>query len=383
MNGGSVEELAARLGLGSRQLRRLFVQHLGVSPLKIATAHRVQLARKLINESGLPMTQIAFGSGFKSIRDFNYAILLSTGLSPTELRRGADGSQPMARPGGLELRLPYRNPFDWTSLIAFLKLRAIPWVELVTNNSYERTIEVAGIPGILTVTPDASRSRVIVRLQAANYEGLAQTVDRVRRIFDLSADPIQIARHLSSDPKLQALIKKRPGLRVPGVWDGFEAAVLAVLGQSLTSSGPIELVARFVQLFGAQLETPIRGLKYLFPRPAIIVHADLSKAGIDDDRANIIRNLASSSIGTNLSFAPFNALEQVLSELGRAFGIDESTASYIAMRALGEPDAFPLNESEFRRLNAGSKPGRISAELLVDTERWRPWRAYAVMHLTQ
>jgi len=383
LNGGSVEELAARLGLGSRQLRRLFVQHLGVSPLKIATAHRVHLATKLIDESGLAMAQIAFGSGFKSIREFNHAIRLSTGQSPSELRRVADGSRSRLHPGGLELRLTYRRPFDWANLIAFLRPRAIPGVELVTEDSYQRTIEVGGVPGILTVRPDPARSRLIVHLQTANYQGLTQTVERVRRIFDLSADPIQIASHLSSDPKLRVLINLRPGLRVPGVWDGFEAAVLAVLGQSLTRSGPRRLVARFVQILGTPVDTPIRGLKYLFPRPGVLAHADLSKAGISHDCVNTIRKLASSTIGGNLSFDPSRTLEQVVFKLGAICGIDESTANYIAMRAFGEPDAFPSNESELRRCRAGSKPGVSCAEALAEAEQWRPWRAYAAMHLAQ
>ena len=383
LNGGSVEELAARLGLGSRQLRRLFVQHLGASPLKIATAHRVNLARRLIDGSGLPMTEIAFGSGFKSIREFNHAIRLSMGRSPSELRRGVDGSQPKACPGGLELRLPYRKPFDWANLIAFLKPRAIPGVELVSDDSYERTIEVGGVQGILTVRPDGTRSQLIIHLQTASYEGLAQTVERVRRIFDLSADPIQIASHLSSVLKLRMLIKQRPGLRVPGVWDGFEAAVLAVLGQGLTRSGPRRLVARFVQIFGTPVDTPIRGLTHLFPRSDVLAHADLSKAGISHDCASTIRKLASSTIGRNLSFAASRTLQQIVSEMGATCDIDESAANYIAMRAFGDPDAFPSNELDLRRGLSGSMPNCSCAEALAEAERWRPWRAYAAMHLAQ
>ena len=386
LNGGSVEALAARLGLGSRQLRRLFVQHLGASPLKIATAHRVHLAKKLIDESGLPMTQIAFGSGFNSIREFNHAILLSTGQSPSELRYGADGSHPKVRSNGLKVRLPYRDPFDWANLIAFLKPRAIPGVEIVLDDSYRRMIEVEGVAGILTVRPDQGKCRLIVHLQTAGYEGLAQAVERVRRIFDLSADPIQIAGHLSCDPKLRALIKHRPGLRVPGVWDGFEAAVFAVLGQSLTRSGPRELMARLVQIFGTPVDTRVPGLNYLFPRPGDLAHADLSKAGISLESANIIRKLSSSALGRSLSFATTSScrtLEQVVSDLRVTCGIDEITANYIAMRALGEPDAFPSNELKLRCCLTCSKTDGSCAQSIAEAERWRPWRAYAAMHLAQ
>ena len=383
LNDGGVDELAERLGLGSRQLRRLFVQHLGASLLKIATTHRVHLARKLIEESGLPMTKIAFGSGFKSIREFNHAIRLSAGQSPSELRRAADGSRPKARAGGLELRLPYRRPFDWASLIAFLKPRAIPGVEFVTEDSYQRTIEVGGVPGILTVRPDGARSRLVVHLQGGSYEGLAQTVERVRRIFDLNADPIQIASHLSSDPRLRGLVKLRPGLRVPGVWDGFEAAVLAVLGQKLTTSGTRRIVGRFVQMFGTPVNTPSRGLKFLFPRPETLAHADLSKAGISDGCAKTIRKLTSSTMRRHLSFATSRTLEQAVSQLKEICGIDESTANYIAMRAFGEPDAFPSEESRLRRILVETGPIVSSAQAVVMAERWRPWRAYAAMHVVQ
>jgi AraC family transcriptional regulator of adaptative response / DNA-3-methyladenine glycosylase II len=329
------------------------------------------------------MTQIAFGAGFKSIREFNHAIQLSAGQSPSELRRAADGARPKARPGGIELRLPYRQPFDWASLIAFLKGRAIPGVELVTENSYQRTIEVGGVPGVLTVRQDRSRSRLDVDLQADSYEGLAQTVERVRRIFDLSADPIQIASHLSTDTILGGLIKLHPGLRVPGAWDGFEVAVLAVLGQKLTTNGPKRLVGRFVQMFGTPVDTPVRGLKFLFPRPEVLAHADLSKAGISDGGARTIRKLASSSMRKRLSCAISRTLEQAVSELKEICGIDESMANYIAMRAFGEPDAFPFEESGLRRRLAEGRPIVSTAQATVLAERWRPWRAYAAMQLAK
>ena len=383
LNEGSAEDLAERMGLGSRQLHRLFVQHLGASPLKIATTHRVHLARKLIDESKLPMTQIAFCSGFKSIREFNHAVRLSTRQSPSELRRAAKASRSVNRPSGLELSLPYRQPFDWTSMIAFLKQRAIPGVELVTESSYQRTIEIAGVPGFLTVRPDDAGSRLVVQLETSSHEGLAQTVERIRRIFDLSADPIKIASHLSLDPKLRKLLKLRPGLRVPGVWDGFEAAVLAVLGQKLTTPGPRRSVNRLVQMFGTHVDTPIRGLNYLFPRPEVLASADLSKAGISDASAGLLRKLAASMIFQHLGFARVWNLEQCVSQLGDICGIDQSTANYIAMRAFGEPDAFPSNELRLRRRLAGSSLVLRSAQVLTMAERWRPWRAYAAMHVAQ
>ena len=383
LNDGSVEELAERLGLGSRQLRRLFVQHLGASPLEIATTHRIQLARKLIDEAKLPLTQIAFCSGFNSIREFNHAIRLSTGHSPSELRRATSTLRADDHLSGLELRLSYRRPFDWESLIAFLKPRAIPGVELVTESSYQRTIEIAGVPGFLTVRHDDAGSRLVVHLETSSHEGLAQTVERIRSLFDLGADPTQIASHLSRDPKLRRLLKLRPGLRAPGAWDAFETAVLAVLGQKLTTPGPKRAVTQFVRMFGTPVDTSIGGLKYLFPRPEILAVADLSKAGICDSSASILRKLATSAIRRRLGLTTERNLEQAVSKLGAICGIDESTANYIAMRAFGEPDAFPSNELRLRRRLAGSSSVLRSAQALTMAERWRPWRAYAAMHVAQ
>jgi AraC family transcriptional regulator of adaptative response / DNA-3-methyladenine glycosylase II len=383
LNDGGVEELAERMGIGPRHLRRLFMKHLGASPLKIATTRRIHLARNLIDESALPMTQIAFCSGFKSIREFNHAVRLSTGQSPSELRRAAASPSSTARPSGLELRLPYRRPFDWGSLIAFLKQRAIPGVELVTENFYQRTIEVAGMQGFLTVKPDSTGPRLVANLEIKGSKGLEHTVERIRRIFDLGADPIQIASHLSRDPKLRQLLKLRPGLRVPGVWDGFETAVLAVIGQKLTAPGSKRSVTHLVQMFGTPIETPIRGLKYLFPRPEILAHADLSKAGISKVHCGILRNLARATMHRHLTFSTLRTLEETVSQVGAACGIDESTANYIAMRAFGEPDAFPSKEQMLRRRITGLKPIVSPAEAIDLADQWRPWRAYAAMHFAQ
>jgi AraC family transcriptional regulator of adaptative response / DNA-3-methyladenine glycosylase II len=381
LNEGSVEQLAGKLGLGARQLRRLFVQHLGISPLRMATAYRLHPALKLIAESKLAMPQIAFSSGFKSIREFNHAIRLSAGQSPSELRRGSEASQSRAQTGSLEIRLPYRKPYDWTSLISFLKERAVPGVELITLDSYQRTIEVAGASGTVTVRPDKARPQLLVRLEVPNYERLAQMVERIRCTFDLDANPIQIESCLSAHPELRKLLKLRPGLRVPGAWDSFEAAVLAVLGQKLTKPAAGKQVARLVEVFGGPIDSPIEGLNYLFPRPEVLACADVSKAGISDAHAIVLRKLARATLGRRLTFSTSQTSEQIVSQLGNICGIDNSTATYIAMRAFGEPDALPAEELG-RRLSLEG-PLLSSEEVARVTDRWRPWRAHAAMHLAQ
>ena len=383
LNGGSIEEIAARSGLGTRQFRRLFVQHLGASPLKIATAHRAQLTRKLIAESKLPMSQIAFASGFQSIREFNHAIRLSTGHSPTELRSGRGALQSLSHLCALELRLPYTPPFDWGSQIAFLEQRAIPGVELVKEDSYQRTIEIGGVPGRLEVRPDDTGSCLVVNIEMANLELLGQTVERIRCMFDLRADPKQIARHLSRDAKLRALLRLRPGLRVPGSWDGFEAAILAILGDGLTMARGKGPVARLVRMFGTHLESPIRGLDYLFPRPDVLAVADLSKTGISNVCAGAIWKLSSAVVHGHLDFANSRTIEETFIQMKSVCGMNESLAHYIAMRAFGYPDAFPSQEPRLKRSLSKGKEPFSSAHAVAMAEQWRPWRAYAAMYLTR
>jgi len=369
------------LGIGSRHLRRLFVQHIGASPIKIATTQRVHLARKLLDESRIPVTQIAHYAGFKSIREFNHAIRLSTGLSPSALRRLSGESSSPSRQTGLALRLSYRPPFDWDHLIDFLRQRAIRGIEVVSRDSYSRTIEAGGTFGVLRVTQDKAASRLLVHLDLPNYEGLSQIVERIRRIFDLNADPIQIAGHLSRDQRLKSIVAHHPGLRVPGVWDGFEGAVLALLGQSLTSRGRTGDVDRLIKHFGIPFESSTPKLAYLFPRPEDLAEADLSRSGIDPDRAAAIRRLATAVTHKKLTFDNSKPLEETIERLRTLCGVHESVAQWITMRSYGEPDAFPAGDMALRRvLGRGTA---ITAGLAQQAaEQWRPWRAYAAMYLT-
>jgi AraC family transcriptional regulator, regulatory protein of adaptative response / DNA-3-methyladenine glycosylase II len=302
LNDGNIDQLAERLGIGSRHLRRLFVQHLGASPIKIATTQRIHLARKLLDESRLPITKIAHYAGFRSIREFNYSVRQSTGQSPSALRRLSDNPHSGPRQSGLELWLPYRPPFHWDHLLSFLRQRAIRGIEVVSKDSYSRTIESGNAAGTLRVTQDKNASRLLIRLELQSYEGLSQIVERVRRIFDLNADPVQIANHLSHDPRLKALPRRDPGLRAPGVWDGFDGAVLAILGQNLSSIGRNRDADRLIKSFGIRFDSSIKGLDYLFPRPENLANADLSLVGLSINRAATVRKLASAVARGELSF---------------------------------------------------------------------------------
>jgi AraC family transcriptional regulator of adaptative response / DNA-3-methyladenine glycosylase II len=369
LDDGDVNKLASRVGIGSRQLRRLFVQHLGASPIKVATTHRLHFARKLIDETDLPMTTVALSSGFNSLRQFNHAVRTAYSHSPTQLRRVRGRSARVQSGSGLVLRLPYRVPFNWSAMIDFLRPRATPGVEFVQENCYRRTIKVGDLAGVIDVRPDVAEPRLVILFDLPTNEGLIQVVERVRRMFDLGADVLQIETRLSGDSRLRTLVGTRPGLRVPGAWDGFEVAVKAVLGEGLTVIDANPRAERLVRAFGKPLGTSCEGLTHLFPRPEVLADADLSRAGIRAKQASTVRGLARATCAKELTFEASRTLEDTVARLCTIRGVSESMAQYIAMRAFGEPDAFPCAET-----GRGQSPMRMA-------ERWRPWRAYAAMHL--
>jgi AraC family transcriptional regulator, regulatory protein of adaptative response / DNA-3-methyladenine glycosylase II len=380
LNDGDVETLAERLGIGSRQLRRLFVQYLGASPVKIASTHRVHFARNLIEETDLPMSMVALNAGFKSIRQFNHAIRTTSGQSPSELRRSRDSSLTAPRQSGLVIRLNYRPPLNWAAMISFLESRATPGVEFVEEGSYRRTIAIGGNVGMIEIRPDQEHARLTVRIELPGYDGLMTVVERVRRIFDLGADPLQIASHLSRDPALKPLLDERPGLRVPGVWDDFELVVKAILGYRLSVIESNALAGQLVSAFGKPVETPVERLTHLFPQPDELADADLSRVGIAAERAVSIRAVARLVLRKQLTFESARSLPETISRLTTIPGISVETAHYIAMRAFGEPDAFPSQDLGIVD-KIGCLEGRDRLDGLPITEVWRPWRAYAAMHL--
>ena len=365
LDNGNIDDLAGRVGLGSRHLRRLFVEHLGASPVRIAITRRVHFARKLIEETDLPITHLAGYAGFRSIRMFNHAMRATTGESPTELRRLQSASQAGSFQPGLIIRLAYRPPFHWPGLLAFLAARAIPGVESVQAGVYRRTIEMDGVTGTIEVRQDAEERQLVIHIQLSRYEPLMQVVERVRRIFDLAADPFQIASQLSRDPKLQPLLAAAPGLRVPGIWDGFEAAVRTALGERLADKAPRTALARLARTFGRPVRTSMPGLTHVFPGPHDLADADFAPAGIRDQAASTIRALARAVLQEDLTFDASMNLQDAIARVRVVPGISQLKAEYIAMRAFGEPDAFPVSATRFPRA----------------ADCWRPWRAYAAMHL--
>jgi AraC family transcriptional regulator, regulatory protein of adaptative response / DNA-3-methyladenine glycosylase II len=377
---GDAAALAERLGLGERQLRRLFKQHLGASPVAVAQTRRVLLAKQLLHETDLAMTEVALASGFGSIRRFNETFQQLYRRPPKELRRqraqGPDGS-------AITLMLPYRPPYDWNHLLGFLASRAIPRVESVSASAYRRTVALDGASGTITITQVPERNALRATIRFPKLSALPATIARIRRIFDLAADPTAIGAQLSRDPLLAALVAVRPGLRVPGAWDEFEIAVRAVLGQQITVAAATRLAGRLAAAFGEKLDGPdMDGLTHLFPTPERLVDADIASLGMPRTRGATINGLAAAAMADPQLFHPRGDLNHAVERLRDLPGIGEWTAQYIAMRGLRETDAFPTGDIGLMRALADGEGRRPTpAELLARAEAWRPWRAYAALHL--
>ena len=372
----SVDDLASRLGIGSRQLRRLFLRHLGATPIAVAKTSRLHFAKKLIDETNLPMGEIALAAGFGSVRRFNAAFRDTYKRTPTELRRRAHISA--AEPDQYLFRLHFRPPFHWQSLLDFLGKRAIAGVEAVDSCSYRRTIAFNGEAGNLCVTLPPNGDALEVSISFPEPRWLFLIVERVRRMFDLGADPAEIASHLRKDPVLAGRIEAMPGLRVPGCWDGFELAVRAVLGQQVSVTAGSTLAGRLVRTFGKEISAA-GPLTHLFPEADALARADLAVIGLPQARAETIRSLARSVTAGQINFDSVADFDEFRRRLRALPGIGDWTAEYIAMRALGDPDAFPGGDLHLlRQSSRGSRQ-----ELIQRAEPWRPWRAYAVMYLWQ
>ena len=380
----AVDGLAGRLGVGERQLRRLFKRHLGASPIAVAQTRRVLFAKQLIVETAMPMAEIALASGFGSIRRFNATFQALYQRPPRELRRAGLATAEQTAAEGITLMLPYAPPYDWEAMIGFLAARAITGIETVdADRRYRRSIALDGAQGTISVEPDGRAPALRVTIRFPRIASLAAIVRRVRRIFDLSADPLAIAQDLGCDPLLAPLVARRPGLRVPGAWDGFELAIRAVLGQQVTVTAAAKLAGKLVAAYGDPLPPGHGdGLTHTFPAPERIAAADLRSLGMPAARAQALASMAGAAAADPRLFSRTQSLDDAVAKLRALRGIGEWTAQYIAMRVLREPDAFPAQDIGLMRALAapgGERPSAVA--LLARAEAWRPWRAYAAQHL--
>ena len=373
LDSGDVDSLARRLGVGSRHLRRLFIEHLGVPPLVVARSRRAHAARLLIEQTDDPMTEIAGRSGFSSLRRFNRVMRETFGVTPSQLR-----AKSAVRDGSITVRLAYRPPFDWAGIVAFLRARATPGVERFDGPVWERLVSYENASGVVRVMHDEERFQLVVSIPIALRGALVSIGARVRRVFDLGADPAAIALHFDGHPALRVVSRRHPGVRVPGAWDPFEIAVRAVVGQQVSVQAATTIMKRIVERFGedaAEDAAHNGGLRFLFPSPERLAAAELN--GMPARRCRAVRALAAAVAESRLSLGSGHSLEETLAALRTIPGIGDWTAQYIAMRGMGEPDAFPAGDLILRRAAGQS----TEKELIRAAEPWRPWRAYAAMLL--
>jgi AraC family transcriptional regulator, regulatory protein of adaptative response / DNA-3-methyladenine glycosylase II len=376
LESGEVDDLpalAARLGFSARHLRRVFRQELGVTPVDYAQTQRLLLAKRLLADTALPVTEVAFAANFGSLRRFNALFRQRYGLAPTALRR-------MGAPAGAEPRfeMAYRPPLDWERLLTFLAARAVAGVEEVVDGEYRRAVRAPGPTGARTgwvaVSHVASRSALVVRVSPSLLRGLPFVLAGVRRAFDLSCDPQAVASALGR------LAVDAPGLRVPGAFDGFELAVRAIVGQQVTVAAARTIAGRVVAAFGTPLVTPLGAVTTVFPDAATLATASedaLGAAGLVRRRGAAVRALAATVLAGRIDLSPAADVAATVAALRELPGIGEWTAQYVALRALAWPDAWPSGDvALIKAMGAGSR--RVADEVAA---RWSPWRGYAVLHL--
>jgi AraC family transcriptional regulator of adaptative response / DNA-3-methyladenine glycosylase II len=376
-DGGRLDALADELGLSTRQLRRAVRKELGVSPVELAQTHRLLLAKQLLTETRLPMIEVAFASGFASVRRFNALFRSHYRLTPSQVRR-AKGPGPVEE--SLRLRLAYRPPLAWAELLRFLAGRALAGIEWVTDSCYARTVALGKHRGWLRVEAVDGRHVLAVELAPSLVPVLAPLLARLRHLFDLSARPDVIVSHLGADAAIGPAVRRCPGLRVPGAFHGFELAARAVLGQQVSVRAATTIAGRLVAAFGDPIATPFPELTRLSPSAGRLARADvgeLAALGLPRRRAETLRALAAAAAAGQLPLDPGPEPEDVIDRLRRLPGVGEWTAQYVAMRAARWPDAFPHDDLGLRRGTGEASARRLRQR----AEAWRPWRAYAAMHL--
>lgn len=375
MEDGGVEALAERLGIGSRHLRRLFLQHLGASPRTVSQTRRMHFAKKLIDETKLPMTQIALAAGFGCVRRFNAGIRKTFHRTPSQIRATARHADQQLE-NEYVFRLRYRPPYHWCAMLSFLRARATPGVELIDGNRYLRSFIVNNHPGKFEITHQEEQQSLVARVLFADPCALHGVIERIKTMFDLNADWMVIASHLRNDPVMASLMERCPGLRVPGCWDGFELGVRAIVGQQISVAAATSMMGKLVQHLGRPLENT-NGATHLFPTAEAFATARDHQLRMPKKRADAIRALARAVCEGKIRFDKVINIEEFCQQLQTIPGIGNWTAQYIAMRALGEPDAFPSGDlGLLRRLGL-----RSAKELERRAEPWKPWRAYATMYL--
>ena len=372
---GNVEDLAADFGLSSRQLRRIVSTEYGVTPLALERTRRLLLAKQLLTDSPLRIVDVAFACGFASVRQFNRIFAQHYRLNPHTLRR----NKGVQSGDSVPIKLGFRGPLAWDALAGFLAGRGSGRTEMLQSRQYVRTVAIDEHEGWIAAQPDTG-SVLKVEVSLSLLPVLPQLQIRLRRLFDLDASPLIIDQQLGSNPRLRDMVLRTPGLRVPGAMDGFELALRAIVGQQVSVKSATTVFARFVECFGRSIVTPFPQLDRLAPTAEAVARADLSQLialGLTGKRAATVLALARAVAEKEILLAPSADSEQVRARLLALPGIGPWTTEYIAMRALGDPDAFPASDLALMKIMGTDKPKVLQAE----ADAWRPWRAYAAIHV--
>ncbi len=380
LDSGDVESLAERLGVSSRHLRRLFANHVGASPLAVAHTRRLHFAKRLIDDTALPMSAIATASGYGSTRRFNDAFRETYGRTPRELRGARKASARTGDAALLSVRVPYRQPYRWTDVLRFYGLRAIPGVESIDGHTYRRALAVDGQEAVIEVSQHKQEGFLEVSMRGVPTTRVFELVQTARQVFDTDAPISEIADSLSGDERLAVLLQGQPGVRVPGSWNGFELAVRAILGQQISVRAATTIAGRIAIRYGTPLSQPGAGLSHLFPTPEQLRRARFNDIGLVRSRAETLRRLATAVASGEISFDPLQDMQEFCAQFTAIKGIGDWTAQYVMMRSLKNPDAFPSTDLGLMK---GLLPGaRVAPQALKErAEAWRPWRAYAAMLL--
>jgi AraC family transcriptional regulator of adaptative response / DNA-3-methyladenine glycosylase II len=375
----SETEFARSLGVSARHLRRLFAIHVGATPDQIARSSRAHFARRLLDDTDLSVSEVAFASGFGSVRQLNRACRSIFMASPRALRARRRRTDRLVADGGLPLRLAFDGPLEWNAMLEYFAGRAIPGVEHVASGCYRRTVVIAEHPGVLELTRGGA-GHLLLRAHLPNWQGLIHIVQRARRIFSLDAPVEQANAYLERDPAVGGLVRARPGLRVPGTWDPYETAIRAIVGQQITVAGATTIMGRIVARLGRRVPgLDDLGVTHMFPSAEVLASADLSGLGLTQARAAAIRAFATAVAGGEVALDSSQPVDDLVETLVALPGIGPWTAHYIALR-LGERDAFPANDAGLRRGLRVIDPGGTET-LGRLAERWSPWRATAAVQL--
>lgn len=374
------DELGARVGMSSRQLRRLFLEHVGATPDFVARSRRAHFARRLLDESDLTITDIAYAAGFRSVRQMNRVMVETFRFTPSELRAKRRHGDRLTADGGLPLRAPYDGPFDFATMLGFLGSRLTPGVESVDGSTYRRTITSCGHPGAIEVRDGGDCRHLVVQAHLPTFNSIIDDVARVRRIFGLDQPAAGKISTLRRDPLIGPLVKANPGLRLVGAWDRFETAVRIVLTQQISVRAANTILGRLTRTLGTPVDGLDKlGLTHVFPSAGRVANASLAKlagVGMPTTRAATLKALATVYASEALSLEPTTSLDDVLDRLGAIPGVGPWTAQCIALRAVGHTDAFPAGDLGLQRA-----AGIDAAELESRAEAWRPYRGLAAMHL--